>query len=105
MTARGRGRIINISSISGRLGTPDLAPYCASKWGLIGFSKATAEEVRQHNVQVFTVCPGSVDTEMLRKGLPGTEPQMSPEAVASFLLYLATDAPAALTGAAIDMFG
>jgi NAD(P)-dependent dehydrogenase (short-subunit alcohol dehydrogenase family) len=105
MKIRKRGRVINVSSISGRLGTPRLAPYCASKWGLIGFSKATAEESREHNIQVFAVCPGSVDTEMLREGLPGAEPDMSPEAVASVLLYLAVDAPAALTGATIDMYG
>jgi NAD(P)-dependent dehydrogenase (short-subunit alcohol dehydrogenase family) len=105
MTRRRRGRIINVSSISGRLGTAHLAPYCASKWGLIGFTKATAEETRGQRVHVFAVCPGSVDTEMLRAGLPGAEPQMSPEEVASFLAYLATDAPDALTGAAFDMFG
>jgi 3-oxoacyl-[acyl-carrier protein] reductase len=105
MKARNQGRIINVSSISGKVGTPQLAPYCASKWGLIGFSKATAEELREHNIQVFAVCPGSVATEMLRKGLPGAEPDMSPEAVASLILYLATEAPVAMTGTAIDMFG
>ncbi len=105
MKTRHCGRIINVSSISGKLGTPHLAPYCASKWGLIGFSKATAEELREHNIQVYAACPGSVDTEMLRKGLPGAEPDMSPETVASLLVYLALDAPAAMTGAAIDVFG
>lgn len=105
MKARGCGRIINVSSIAGKLGTPQLASYCASKWGLIGFAKATAEELRERNIQVYTVCPGSVDTEMLRKGLPGAEPDMSPDAVASLLVYLAMDAPAAMTGAAIDVFG
>lgn len=105
MIKRRHGRIINVSSISGRLGTPELAAYCASKWGVIGFSKATAEETREHNVQVFSICPGSVDTEMLRKGLPGAEPQMSAEEVAALISYLATDAPAALTGSVIDMFG
>lgn len=105
MLKRRRGRIINVSSISGRLGTPELAPYCASKWGVIGFSKATAEETREHNVQVFSICPGSADTGMLQKGLPGAKPQMSSEEVAALITYLATDAPAALTGAVIDMFG
>jgi 3-oxoacyl-[acyl-carrier protein] reductase len=105
MMKRRSGRIINVSSISGRTGTPELAPYCASKWGLIGFSKAAAEEGREHNVQIFTVCPGSVDTEMLQKGLPGAKPQMTAEQVASLIVYLALDAPAAMTGAAIDMFG
>ncbi len=105
MVERGRGRIVNVSSISGRLGTPQLAAYCASKWGLLGFSKATAEEVRRHNVQVFAVCPGSVNTDMLQKGLPGAKAQLEPEAVASVIAYLSTSAPAAMTGAAIDVFG
>ena len=71
MIERRRGRIVNVSSISGKLGTPQLSAYCASKWGMLGFSKATAEEVRRKGVQVFSVCPGSVNTEMLQQGLPG----------------------------------
>jgi 3-oxoacyl-[acyl-carrier protein] reductase len=105
MLKRRRGRVILVSSISGRLGTPRLASYCASKWGLIGFGKAAAEEAREHDVHVFSVCPGSVDTEMLRQGLPGAEPQMTPDDVAGLILYLATEAPAAMTGTAIDLFG
>jgi hypothetical protein len=42
---------------------------------------------------------------MLQKGLPGAKPQMTAEQVASLIVYLALDAPAAMTGAAIDMFG
>ena len=105
MIQRHRGRIINVSSISGRLGTPRLASYCASKWGLIGLTKAIAEEVREHNIQAFAICPGSVDTEMLGRGLPGAKPQMGPEEVASAIVHLATEVPGAMTGAAIDMFG
>jgi len=105
MVARRRGRIVNVSSISGTLGTPRLAAYCAAKWGLLGLTKALAEEVRADGVHVFAVSPGSVDTEMLRKGLPGAEPQMAPEDVASVIVYLATGAPAQMTGASVDVFG
>lgn len=105
MIPRRGGRIVNVASISGRLGTPQLSAYCASKWGLLGLAKATAEEVRRHGVQVFSVCPGSVNTEMLRKGLPGARPQMEPETVASVIVYLATEAPDAMTGAIVDVFG
>ncbi len=65
----------------------------------------TAEEVRQYDVDVMTVCPGSVATEMLSKGLPGAKPDMTPEAVAWLLLYLGTEAPAAMRGSAVDLFG
>jgi 3-oxoacyl-[acyl-carrier protein] reductase len=68
-------------------------------------SKATAEEVRRHDLQVFAICPGSVDTEMLAKSMPEARPQMTPQAVASVIVYLATEAPAAMTGSAIDVFG
>jgi NAD(P)-dependent dehydrogenase (short-subunit alcohol dehydrogenase family) len=105
MIDRARGRIVNVSSISGTLGTPELAAYCASKWGLIGFTKAAAEELKPHGVQVFSLCPGSVNTEMLRKGLPGATPDMEPEDVAGVIVYLATEAPDAMTGASVDVFG
>ena len=105
MIERGRGRIVNVSSISGKLGTPLLTAYCASKWGLLGFSLATAEELKPKGIQVFSVCPGSVNTEMLQQGLPGATPDMEPEDVASVIVYLGTEAPDAMTGAAVDVFG
>lgn len=105
MLERGRGRIVNVSSISGKLGTPLLTAYCASKWGLLGFSLSTAEELKPHGIQVFSVCPGSVNTEMLQQGLPGARPDMEPEDVASVIAFLGTDAPDAMTGAAVDVFG
>jgi 3-oxoacyl-[acyl-carrier protein] reductase len=105
MLERGRGRIVNVSSISGKVGTPLLTAYCASKWGLLGLSLASAEELKPKGIQVFSVCPGSVNTEMLSKGLPGATPDMEPEEVASVVVFLGTDAPDAMTGAAIDIFG
>lgn len=105
MLERGRGRIVNVSSISGRLGTPELSAYCASKWGLIGFTKATAEETRGSGVHLFSVCPGSVNTEMLQQGRPGAKPDMEPEDVSDVIVFLATDAPEAMTGSAVDVFG
>ena len=53
----------------------------------------------------FAVCPGSVDTEMLKAGRPGAEPDMSAEDVMNVIVYLAIFAPAAMTGAAVDVFG
>lgn len=105
MIRRRRGRIVNVSSISGTLGTPQLSAYCASKWGLIGFTKATAEELREHGVHVFAVCPGSVNTAMLQEGLPGAKPDMEPDAVANVIIYLSVFAPDAMTGASVDVFG
>jgi 3-oxoacyl-[acyl-carrier protein] reductase len=105
MRARRRGRIVNIASISGRQGTALLVAYCAAKHGVVGLTRALAEEVRDDGVVVNAVCPGSVDTDMLRAGMPGAKPDMSPEDVAGVVLYLAARAPSALTGSCVDVFG
>ncbi len=99
------GRIINISSRAGREGTALLAPYCAAKHAVVGFTRSLAEELRAAKVCVNAVCPGSVDTAMLREGIPGAEPDMTPDDIARTVLFLATDAPDALTGTCIDVFG
>jgi 3-oxoacyl-[acyl-carrier protein] reductase len=103
MRARKSGRIINVASISGRQGTATLTSYCAAKHGVVGFTRALAEETRDVNVQVNAICPGSVDTDMLAGS--GFPPLMSPADVAGVALYLAAHAPAALTGACLDVFG
>ena len=99
------GRVINIASIAGREGTSLLAAYCAAKHGVVGLTRALAEELRAAKVSVNAVCPGSVDTQMLREGMPGARPDMTPDDVAKTVVFLATTAPAALTGACIDIFG
>lgn len=99
------GRVINISSISGREGTAMLAAYCAAKHGVIGLTRALAEELRAAKVSVNAICPGSVDTPMLRENLPGARPDMSPDDIAKTALFLAHTAPVALTGSCIDVFG
>jgi len=99
------GRIINIASISGRQGTALLTAYCAAKHGVVGLTRALAEELRGDGIAVNAVCTGSVDTDMLRAGQPGAKPDMSPEDVAGVVLYLAAEAPAALTGSCVDVFG
>ena len=97
------GRIINVSSISGRQGTPRLTAYCAAKHAVIGLTRALAEEVRGDGIQVNAVCPGSVDTTMLRGS--GFSPDMSPDDVARVVHFLAAEAPDALTGSCLDVFG
>ena len=102
---RSQGRVINISSISGREGTSMLASYCAAKHGVIGLTRALAEELRTAKVSVNAICPGSVDTAMLREGMPGVRPDMTPDDIAKTALFLAHAAPQALTGACIDVYG
>ena len=65
MRRRGFGRIVNISSIGGRVAVPHLAPYCASKFALAGLSDAVRTELDQYGIRVTTVAPG-----LMRTGSP-----------------------------------
>lgn len=65
MRQRGFGRIVNVSSIGGRLALPHLAPYCASKFALTGLSDAVRAELYQYGIYVTTVTPG-----LMRTGSP-----------------------------------
>jgi NAD(P)-dependent dehydrogenase (short-subunit alcohol dehydrogenase family) len=65
MRHRGFGRIVNISSIGGKVAVPHLAPYCASKFALTGFSDAIRAELDQYGIRVTTVAPG-----LMRTGSP-----------------------------------
>ena len=71
MIERRKGHIVNISSIAGKVGSANRALYCASKFGVIGFSYSLAEEVREHGVRVSVVCPGSTDTQFSPKETAG----------------------------------
>jgi NAD(P)-dependent dehydrogenase (short-subunit alcohol dehydrogenase family) len=62
MRRRGFGRIVNISSIGGRVAVPHLAPYCASKFALVGLSDAVRAELDQYGIRVTTVTPGLMRT-------------------------------------------
>jgi 3-oxoacyl-[acyl-carrier protein] reductase len=103
MRAARRGRFVTIASISATLGTAGLAPYCASKWGAVGFTKSLAEELRGSGLQAMSVLPGSVDTPMVAVG--GFAPQMSPGDVARVVVFAALDAPDAMNGSSVECFG
>jgi NAD(P)-dependent dehydrogenase (short-subunit alcohol dehydrogenase family) len=103
MREAGRGRIIQVSSISATLGTPRAAAYCASKWGLVGFMKSLAEELSGSGLMTVGILPGSVDTEMLRGS--GFEPRMTADHVARTIAYYALEAPLAHNGGVVEMFG
>lgn len=73
MRPRGLGRIINIASIAGKVGSPYLSHYSASKFAVIGFTNAVAKEVAREGITVNALCPGIVGTGMWRgeEGLAG----------------------------------
>jgi len=96
-------RIINMGSISGTLGTPEASLYNATKWAMTGLTKSWAEELRPRGIFVGELRPGSVQTDMLAQ--TPFAPKMQPTEVAEAVRYLALEAPMAMTGAAVDLFG
>jgi len=65
MAARGYGRIVNLSSTSGKFGAPGLVAYAASKAGLLGLTRVLAVELGPSGVTVNAICPGNIETELL----------------------------------------
>src|SRR5205823_7089830 len=65
----GGGRIVSVASQAGKTGYPMLTPYCASKAGIILFTQAFAKEIASHQITVNCVCPGTIDTPLLRGGV------------------------------------
>ena len=89
MLSAARGTIVNIASTAARNGREGGGAYSASKHGVLGFSKSLLLEVRQKNVRVLAVCPGSVDTDFW--SAPGitaipAERMLQPEDVAQIIL-------------------
>jgi 3-oxoacyl-[acyl-carrier protein] reductase len=96
MLARG-GVIINVASGAGLSGFPDLVSYCASKYGVVGFTESLHEEVHTAGVRVYGLCPGKVATDM-QVLYSGARVGMAPERVAERILRLAGPHPGARPG-------
>lgn len=115
MRTRGFGRVINISSINGQKGQFGQVNYSAAKAGLIGFTKALAQEGAKKGITVNVVCPGYIDTEMVRavpekvlESIIATVPVGrlgKAEEIASMCTYLASDDAAFITGATMTVNG
>ena len=95
MIERKAGHIINIASIAGKVGSANRAVYCASKFGVVGFTESLAEEVRQYSIRASVICPGSTDTRF--SGETGTskvrERMLRPEDVAHAVRMIVTQEP------------
>ena len=93
MRARKQGAIVNIASLAGRNGFAGGSAYTASKHAVLGFAKSLMLEVRKDNVRVITICPGSVDTPLIRtQGMlsPNIDRILQPEDVAQTVLAALT---------------
>ena len=117
MKARGRGSIVNFSSTAGlTVSTLGGAHYTASKHGVMGLTKALAKEGGPFGVRVNAVCPGLIDTEMVRATISPDRIRRyeaafpisrlgTPDEVAELVLFLASDRSAYITGVALNISG
>ncbi len=88
MKKRRDGYIVNVSSVSGKEGDPKLGAYCASKFGMVGFTESLIEEARSHNVRACSICPECVATPMTRDEPIPREEMLQPEDIAKTVLWL-----------------
>jgi NAD(P)-dependent dehydrogenase (short-subunit alcohol dehydrogenase family) len=122
----GSGCIVNISSVGGLSGEPEIAHYCASKFGVIGLSQSLADELGPYGVRVNCVCPGAVDSSMNDRlmemyaertggsvdefvsqlvGLTAMRRLVTPEDVARVVVLLASDLAGFVTREAVPVTG
>jgi 3-oxoacyl-[acyl-carrier protein] reductase len=109
------GRIINMTSPSGRMGFAGQANYAASKAGQVAFAKSLAKEVAKRKITVNCISPGFVDTEFIGalpedqlKAYKGTVPLKrfaAPEEIANAVLFLASEEAAYITGTVLEVSG
>ena len=115
MMRRRFGRIVNITSVVGVTGNPGQANYCASKAGMIGFSKSLAQEIASRNVTVNCVAPGFIESAMTGKlndkqkdaimaAIPMKRMGTGAE-IASSVVYLASNEASYVTGQTIHVNG
>jgi acetoacetyl-CoA reductase len=115
MRERNHGRIVNISSINGQKGQMGQTNYSAAKAGIIGFTKALAQETAKKGITVNVICPGYIDTEMVQavppkvlEGIIATIPVGrlgKADEIAKMTAFLASDAAAFITGATMTVNG
>ncbi len=123
MRRQGGGSIINAASIAGLIGSPSIAPYCASKHAVIGLTKSIAQECAGSGIRVNCVCPGLIESRMLfsifEGRAPGAVAEVAdrsaerlpsrrlglPSEVASVVAFLASDEASYVNGAAYTIDG
>lgn len=116
MKAGGGGSIVNISSLAGLRGYPDMIAYCSTKWAIRGMTKSAALELAPFRIRVNSIHPGLVDTPMMKEGLSADAlaqfvsavplgRMASSDDVAELAMFLASDMSSYVTGAEVTVDG
>ncbi len=124
--AAGGGSIVNLSSAAGRFGFALRTPYCASKWAVVGLTKALAIEVGPDQIRVNAICPGAVEGDRINRVIAAKAEargvafeamyeeytqtasmrrMIGPQDIANMILYLCSDAGRLVSGQAIGVDG
>jgi len=83
------GHVVNIASVAGLMGNPNISTYNATKFGLRGYSDALFKEVREDGIKVSCFYPGSIQTEFFDKaGIPISANPMMPEDISATLVHV-----------------
>jgi NAD(P)-dependent dehydrogenase (short-subunit alcohol dehydrogenase family) len=106
MIKAGSGSIINIGARPGLKGTSKMGAYSASKSAVIRLTESMSEELKQKNIRVNCLLPGTIDTQRNREDMPEADYSrwVKPEALADVITFLASDNSSAITGASIPAY-
>src|SRR5262249_1905382 len=117
MKARGYGRVVNVSSATFFIGYPEMVAYISSKGGIVGFTRALANEAGAHGITVNCVTPGLIETEGVQVEDPTGElfeeivggqavkRRGQPEDIAEVIAYLASPTASFITGQTVNVDG
>jgi 3-oxoacyl-[acyl-carrier protein] reductase len=115
MMKQRNGKIVNMASVVGVMGNPGQANYCASKAGVIGFTKATAKELASRNININAVAPGFIETAMtdvlkddVKESMLSAIPMKkfgTPEDIANLVIFLCSDMSTYITGQVVHVDG
>lgn len=115
MIERGKGAIVNVASVAGKEGNPNMTPYSTAKAGVIGFTKAVAKEVATKGIRVNAVAPATAETDILKTLSPQAIDYMRGkipmnrfcrvEEIAEVIAFLASDRASFVTAQTYDVSG
>jgi NAD(P)-dependent dehydrogenase (short-subunit alcohol dehydrogenase family) len=107
MRARGGGRIINVGAAAAVKAGKGMGPYTAAKAGVAKLTESLAEELKDHGINVNAVLPSTIDTPANRADMPNADFSrwVAADALADVILFLASDAARAVTGALVPVLG
>jgi NAD(P)-dependent dehydrogenase (short-subunit alcohol dehydrogenase family) len=107
MLEQGYGRIVHVASRAALSGGSKMVAYSAAKSAVVRLTESASAELRRAGINVNCVLPGTIDTPQNRESMPSADHSrwVTPEAIADVILFLASDAARAVTGAAIPVYG